>query len=73
MTDNSELTLCAQYADLPTTSIAAGVLRSHDIEAIIDNGTMGTVLPPAGMIRLMVHKYNCDRVREILAQGGLLD
>ncbi|MDE6270962.1 MAG: DUF2007 domain-containing protein [Muribaculaceae bacterium] len=69
----SQLTLCAVYSDLPTAAIALGALRSDGIEAILDNGTMGTVLPPAGGIRLMVHAENLDAARDILAKGGLLD
>lgn len=34
---------------------------------------MGTILPPAGSVRLMVRRADLDRAREILAVGGLLD
>lgn len=74
MNDNDlNPTLCAVYGDLPTASIAMGTLRSHGIDAITDNATMGTVLPPAGGIRLMVRACDLDRARDILAEGGLLD
>lgn len=74
MTDNStDLTLCAVYSDLPSASIAVGILRSHGIDSITDNATIATVLPPAGGIRLMVRRCDLDRARGILADGGMLD
>lgn len=69
----SDLVLCARYSDAPTASIAIGALAAEDIPAIADNEMMGTILPPAGSVRLMVRRVDLDRAREILAAGGLLD
>ncbi len=72
-TNDYDLVLCARYSDTPMAAIARGLLDSNDIPAIIDNGIMGTILPPAGAVRLMVRRCDLDRARDILIKGGMYE
>lgn len=70
---DTDLVLCARYTDTATASIAQGLLDSCDIPSVIDNEIMGTILPPAGAVRLMVRRMDLDEARKLLAEGKLLD
>lgn len=70
--DSDDLTLCANFPDAPTASLAVGLLGANDIPAIADNATINTLLPIAGSVRVMVRERDLEQARRVLAQGGML-
>lgn len=66
MSAPDELTLCELFPDIATASIAYGALDAEGIPAVIDNEMMGTILPPAGAVRLMVFRRDLARARAIV-------
>lgn len=72
MNTKDDLVLCALFPDVTTASIAIGALEAENIAAIADNQLMGTILPPAGSVRVMVRRADLAAARAILRDGGLL-
>ena len=66
-----EIVLAATFSDLPSASIAQGMLAANGIESILDNATFSSIYPVGfntlGEVRLMVSAADLPAARSLLA------
>lgn len=71
-----DLTCIAQFSNPVTADIARGMLENHGIRAIVDNGTILSVLPMPSAIggaRLMVLESDAQEALRLLGEHGDLE
>ncbi len=70
------LSCIAQFNTPAEASMAQGMLESHGIRSIVDNGTILSVIPipsTIGGARLMVNSDDVDEAIRLLREHGDLD
>ncbi len=65
------MTVIQQYSSLQNAEIVAGMLRSHGIEAQVENNSMNTLFPGSeNSVLLMVPEEKADEAIHLLEEYG---